>query len=499
MRRFRIPPLVPLLAVLALLLAAASPAFQGGARDGKARAIHAGEIDVEALQRAAVEEGTANFDAAAIPVGGAECTAGFAGPYPCENVDLASIVHNGELLGATGSDVWGWTDPESGREIAIPTTTYGMAFVDVTEPSSPTVLGRVFVGADGEDRDVIWRDVKVYDDHAYLVSEHDGTHLIVFDLTRLRGIDSDQGTLEPDTTWEGFNGAHNIAVNEDTGFAYVIGANTCDGGLTMIDLSTPKEPELAGCFAEDGYTHDVQCVIYEGPDAAYQGQEICFASNEDTLTIVDVTDKQAPYMVSRIGYDSATYTHQGWLSEDHRWFVFGDELDEVLGPQSATTTYISDVADLDAPGDIAAFEHETAAIDHNLYIRDNYIIQANYSAGLRVMEFTDESLSNGEMTQVAYFDVDPGPDAPVFAGAWTAYPYFASGTIVLNSFDSGLFVLTTGLEFDDGGSEGDGGDGEGDRCGKDGDQRGDDGRGRDGDNRRDDRCGGDDDGQRQRG
>jgi hypothetical protein len=42
----------------------------------------------------------------------------------------------------------------------------------------------------------------------------------------------------------------------------------------------------------------------------YMGKEICFAYNEDTLTIVDVSDKAKPYNVSRVGYAGFAYTHQ---------------------------------------------------------------------------------------------------------------------------------------------------------------------------------------------
>ncbi|MDX1658344.1 MAG: choice-of-anchor B family protein [Nitriliruptorales bacterium] len=435
-------PIVLILAAAALVAVAATPTLQLSPNDGKARAVASGEIDVEAMQEAAVADGIANADAASIPVGGADCTNGFAGPYPCENVDLESIVHLAELGGATGADVWGWTDGKTGREIAISSMTYGMAFVDVTDPTAPQVLGRVYVGWEGEDDDVLWRDVKVYESHAYLVSEHDATNLVIFDLTRLRGVHSDQGEFEPDAVFDGFGSAHNIAINTETGYAYVVGGDVCAGGLYMLDLSEPTAPTEAGCFDGDGYTHDVQCVVYDGPDAEHRGDEICFASNEDTLTIVDVTDKANPVQLSRTGYPSAAYTHQGWLTDDHGTFVFGDELDELLGTVSATTTYIADVSDLDAPATITPFTHETTSIDHNIYVHKGLIFEANYSAGLRVMDFTDESLADGELTQVAFFDVDPGPEAPAFAGAWTAYPFFRSGTIVLNSFDSGLFVLT---------------------------------------------------------
>ena len=58
------------------------------------------------------------------------------------------------------------------------------------------------------------------------------------------------------------------------------------------------------------YTHDSECVIYSGPDAANTDHEICFNYNEDTLTIVDVTDKGNMVMLSRTGYVGAKYTHQ---------------------------------------------------------------------------------------------------------------------------------------------------------------------------------------------
>ena len=84
------------------------------------------------------------------------------------------------------------------------------------------------------------------------------------------------------------------------------------GGLHMIYVGIDEavEPEFHGCFDEDGYVHDTECLFYNGPDAAYQGHEICFGYNENTLTIIDVTDKSNPIMVSRTGYDDAAYTHQ---------------------------------------------------------------------------------------------------------------------------------------------------------------------------------------------
>lgn len=81
------------------------------------------------------------------------------------------------------------------------------------------------------------------------------------------------------TSWHtGFGNAHNIYINEDTGFAYIVGSNMCNKGLYMMKLEPdPAHPTFAGCFGDDGYVHDVHCVVYHGDDARYTGREICIA------------------------------------------------------------------------------------------------------------------------------------------------------------------------------------------------------------------------------
>ena len=94
----------------------------------------------------------------------------------------------------------------------------------------------------------------------------------------------------------------------------------------------PTEPVFLGCFADGttgrqrtGYSHDAQCVIYRGPDEDYQGREICFGANETALSIADVTDRENPVAIARGDYPNVGYTHQGWLTEDQRYFFMGDE------------------------------------------------------------------------------------------------------------------------------------------------------------------------------
>ncbi len=140
-------------------------------------------------------------------------------------------------------------------------------------------------------------------------------------------------------------------------------------GLYMVDISNPISPNFAGCFSSDGYTHDAQCVVYAGPDAAHTGAEICVAYNEDTLTIVDVSNKNNPLQISRTGYAGSRYTHQGWfLDNTHQILIVNDELDESQTGIN-TTSYIFDVSDLENPFELGRYVDPTAAIDRVIYTR----------------------------------------------------------------------------------------------------------------------------------
>ena len=309
------------------------------------------------------------------------CVNGMAGPYPCEYIDLLSFVDGDDLGGGSMNDIWGWVDPLDGAEYVLLGRTSGTSFLDITDPVNPIYLGELPT----ETQSSTWRDIKVYNNYAFIVSEAGGHGMQIFDLTNLRDIISPPLLFEEDTLYSGWGNAHNIVINESTGRAYGVGTNTFEGGLHIVDISDPLNPSLIGDFSEDGYTHDAQVVNYAGPDTNFQGKEIAFACNENTVTIADVTDASNTTLISSTGYPGAFYTHQGWLTEDHRYFLSNDELDEQnLGIN--TTTFIWDMLDLSAPVIIGTFVSSTSAIDHNMYTHNGFVYQSNYRAGLRIID-----------------------------------------------------------------------------------------------------------------
>ena len=379
------------------------------------------------------------------------CQSGAAAGFDCEGMELQAFLPIDAIGGGRGvrlNDIWGWTDSESGKEYALVGRMDGAAFVDVSDPTSPVYVGSLpkTEGSPGS----AWRDIKVYEDHAFVVSDAADHHgMQVFDLTRLRDFDGTPETYEPDAWYGNVHSVHNIVINEETGFAYAVGSSsggeTCGGGLHMINIQDPLNPEFAGCFADastgrrgTGYTHDAQCVVYSGPDEDYQGQEICFGSNETALSIADVTDKENPVAIAAPSYPNVAYSHQAWLTEDQRYLYMNDELDEFGDEITGTRTLIWDVEDLDDPQLVREFVQAQPSSDHNLYIKGDLMYQSNYASGLRIFDISDPE----NPAEAGYFDTNPfGDNGPGFSGSWSNYPYFESGTVVVSSIGEGLFVL----------------------------------------------------------
>lgn len=390
-----------------------------------------------------------------------ECVNGKAGEYDCSGVDLQAFVNLKDLgCDGDGSDIWGWTD-EEGNEYALATCESGTSFVDVTDPVNPVVLGFLPTNTVKS----WWFDVKIYKNYAYIGSEARGHGMSVFDLSRLTALSKEYrhselmqnhlrhgnatgtahvnlgNTFEPNSVYKEFGSSHNIVINEETGYLYAVGSKTCSAGPHIVDIRDPANPKFVGCYSADGYTHDAECVIYKGPDDRFTDHEICFMYNEDTLTIADFTHKEDIRMLARHSYKGAHYTHQGSLDADMSHLLLNDELDEEEDSSlnGHTRSMIWDVTRLDTPTLIGNFYSEEKAIDHNEYIHEGVSWQSNYCAGLRVLDA--RTLETGVTKELAYFDVSPECDTAIFMGAWSAFPYFKSGNIIVQSIERGLFVL----------------------------------------------------------
>ena len=408
----------------------------------------------------------------------AECIDGFARfelngvayEYECNGYDLMGYISLEEMDAVSGNDCWGWTDLSTGKEYALMGLDNGTAFIDLSDPLEPIYLGKLPT----ETISTVWRDIKVFKDHAFVVAdfnsqtlEDERMHGIqVIDLNILSGISKPQ-VFNKDYLYLDHGRAHNIVINEDSGFAYSVGSNTFGGGIHVVDISNPKNPVFISGFADEGYSHDAQVVIYNGPDIDYKGKEIFFGSNESKIVIIDVSDKDNIKTISTIKYSNSSpgYTHQNWLTENHQYLLVGDELDEIKNIVQNTRTIILDISDLDNPVFHTEFLNKTDAIDHNGYVLNNEFFLASYTAGMRVIdilninqktlkeigffdtynELKKDQYSNTLNYKISSFDYDHGNPSkrrlPEFNGAWSVYPFFKSKNIIISDINSGLFIV----------------------------------------------------------
>jgi choice-of-anchor B domain-containing protein len=357
------------------------------------------------------------------------CENGKLKTFECQNIELLSYLPKDSIGQSSGADLWGWHDSTTGREFLL-IGGASTAFLEVTDPLNPKYLG-VLHPHEGVTRHAA-QSVKVYKHYALIGYEAAQHGLQIFDLTQLRDVKSPPAVFQETAHYSGITSTHTITMNQEAGFAYVNGSNTCGSGLHMIDVRTPTQPTFVGCYTEPktgglwaGYIHDAQCVIYRGPDQQYKGREICVNYALGGIGIADVTDKQQPKTISIAKYPNVGYTHQGWFTEDQRYIFVNDEGDEGRGRN--TRTIVFDLGDLDDPVVLTEYYATTKDVDHNLYIRGRYMYQGNYGAGLRIINVADPK----NPKEVGYL-TNAG-------SAWGTYPYFKHDVVAVST-DKGLIL-----------------------------------------------------------
>ena len=325
------------------------------------------------------------------------------------NMQLRSVVTFPEIL----NDVWGYTDTANGKEYALVGLRDRVSIIDISSPDTPQQVAQI----DGPYSQ--WRDIKTYGDYAYVVHDlfYDSSQgLLIIDLSNLpASVDT--------TKWYGdtldFQRAHNIWIDEN-GFAYLWGGNK---GNIILDLKPdPINPVHVGNYLTS-YVHD----------GFVRGDTMWTAEiNEGRFGVIDVSDKANPVVLAT-QTTPFSYTHNVWLSNDGKTLFTTDE----RSGSPVASFDVSDLSDIKALGE---YQHtfNTAAIPHNTYVINSYLVNAYYTEGVTIVDANRPS----NMIEVGHFDTSPADETMGFKGTWGAYPFFPSQTILASDITEGLFVLS---------------------------------------------------------
>lgn len=309
------------------------------------------------------------------------------------------------------NDIWGYTD-EFGTEYALLGVVDGTSIVNISNPAAPVETG--FIPASLS----IWRDMKTFGDFAYLVTEGGGGMQII-NLT-----DPENPILV--ATYNGFDSAHNIYIEEATARAYACGMNNANGGVHVMDLTVPIAPIFVGAWS-GSYVHD----LYVENNIAYLA-EIDNAS----LSVVDFNNPASPFRIAGPQSYPTAFTHNTWLTQGGDYVL---TTDENLGGRIR----VWDIQNLPTLTQVAEWQTpETNSIVHNVLVDGDFAYASYYSEGTRVLDVSDPTIP----VEIAWYDNFSGPSGD-FDGVWGVYPYLPSGRVLSSDQEQGLLIFEVGNDW----------------------------------------------------
>lgn len=317
-------------------------------------------------------------------------------------MDLISIYDYDEII----NDIWGYATENN--EYALVGTNEGFSVIDITSPENPTEL--FFI----EGESTIWRDIKTWENYAYVVCDNCNDGLLIVDLNDMTGETYS-------FTTEFFNKAHNLFIDEN-GFLYAFGGNP--SGAMILNLSDPMNPILEGLF-DDYYLHD----------GMVRGDTLWGAAiQEGVFSIIDVSDKLNPTIMSSHS-TSSNFTHNCWISNDGNTLFTTDEVSGAyIGAYDVSNIYDIENTDL-----IQSWSGLNNVVPHNTHVVGNYLVTSYYRDGVTIIDSSDPY----NLIEVAYFDTSPQYEGDGYEGCWGAYPYLPSGLILATDRQNGLHILST--------------------------------------------------------
>lgn len=304
------------------------------------------------------------------------------------------------------SSCWGYVAP-NGHEYALLGCGGGTQIVDISDTTLPEVA---FIPGPGSG----WREMKVYQHYAYVVTEGTGAGLQIIDLDSMKLVNT-LNTVEVPS-------GHTISIEGK--FLYINGGRYLNGGMVVLDLTDPVHPVYKGSY-QRAYVHD--CYIRN--DTIYAAE-----IKGEGLDIIDGTNKANLKRIVLIQYPF-NGTHNTALSADGNYVY---TTDEVNGDPSGNGNVLRvwDRREIQDIHIVATYVATPYTRVHNIYVKGDFGYIAHFTEGLRIVDLKDPSLP----VEVASYDTYSGSENAT-VGAWGTFPYFASNKVIISDTYEGLFVV----------------------------------------------------------
>ncbi len=332
------------------------------------------------------------------------------------------------------SNIWGFVGSD-GKEYAIIGHNQGTSFVDISDPSQP-VERDMLPGPSANG--TIWREIKTYDNYAYIVSEHTQPNSMsgvqIVDLSFL----PDSVHLVTNYRWPGVTASnakvHSVTVDVEHALLIIQGGTSTQGiaggdpgGIRILSLATPSAP-VSRATLPVRYAHDT-----------YVRNNLLFASNiyeGGHIDIWNIADFDNINLIHSITYPNG-FSHNSGISEDNNYLY---STDEVTGA-TVKTFRIENLWDADTSNDseidlTSEYIGDATQIAHNIHVKGSRAYLSHYAEGVKILDLSYPH----DPVEVGYYDTYHDPDNG-FVGAWGVYPYFNSGSFIVSDIQTGLYVM----------------------------------------------------------
>jgi len=361
--------------------------------------------------------------------------------YPNQNINLLSLINPNTGTVGIGPDnrrysgCWGWKQQSLNKEYAIAGSSSGTYFIDVTNPTTPSVSAFV----PGK-QNCTWREIKTYQNYCYIVSDDAAPN--TFQIIDMSALPSTVTVVHNGTTY--FERGHTIWIDNDKMY---IGSTTYTSGggfssMNVYSLATPTAPVLLRRLDQDysfiNHVHDM-----------YVRNDTVFAScgNQGLFVFKFNTGSNTfTQLGSYTGYSgSGAYNHSSFLTQDGKYLLFADEVPSGLPLRFVNVQNLSNVQP------VQTWNPHPATTPHNPYLIGNkWAIVSCYQDGVMIYDISQP----GNVFLSGYFDTYPqggfntgnynGSD---YRGNWGVYPYLPSGIIIANDMQNGIFILDPTAAF----------------------------------------------------
>ncbi|MFK7978717.1 MAG: choice-of-anchor B family protein [Saprospiraceae bacterium] len=324
------------------------------------------------------------------------------------------------------NDIWGYAD-FSGKEYAIIGSKTKIHFIEVTNPTNPTLIAEFALGSNTS-----WRDIKTFGHYAYAVSEgFTNEGLAIFDL-----CDIANGQVTKISQINNvFGKAHNIFIDAKDKRLYAVGSNTQSNGVIVYDLSDPANPVLLTTQTlAGGYIHDI-----------FVQDNLAFCSHGyNGLYIYDFSNPTTPILKASI--ETGGYNHSSWALNKDNLLIFAQEVPTglplgIMDYSGYLNNDLEVVKSFKKP--LLGPDHQNNT-PHNPFMVGDYAVVSYYEDGVVIFDMTNPL----QPDTIAYYDTYPENETYTgYHGCWGVYPYLPSGNIIASDVSSGLFILKPSFDL----------------------------------------------------